>query len=386
MRLAVLDVGSNSAHLRVVDAAAGWPPLPVLRFKAPTRLAEAVSPDGELREDGVERLVRAVAKAVRIARRHTVTELIPLATATIRDAANADFIRERVRQVAGVDLTSLSGEDEARLTFLAVRRWLGWSAGPLLLLDIGGASMEIAWGSGEHPDLAISLPLGAGRLTRQLMPRHPAGDREIKAVGRRVREMLGPLTERLMWDSVPVCAVGTSKTFKQLARLLGAPPWRRGPALRRRINRGDLDRWVPRLAAMSAEERAALPGVSVPRSRQLLAGAVTAATVMRTLDVDHVDVCPWALREGILLRRIDELTHPRQRHQADVISIAVAGTGERAKRGRSADGRSTGDRSADGRSRAGRSTAAKTGVPMPVTLAGTRPRERDAAPSAGPDR
>jgi exopolyphosphatase / guanosine-5'-triphosphate,3'-diphosphate pyrophosphatase len=327
MRLAVLDVGSNSAHLRVVDAAAGWPPLPVLRFKAPTRLAEAISADGALREEGVERLVRAVTKAVRIAKRHAVAELIPLATATIRDAANVDVIRQRVRQAAGVNLVSLSGEEEARLTFLAVRRWLGWSAGSMLLLDIGGASMEIAWGSGENPDLAISLPLGAGRLTRQLMPRHPARNREIKAVQRRVREMLAPLAERLMWDGVPVCAVGTSKTFKQLARLVGAPPWRRNPALRRRIDRDDLAGWVSRLAAMRPDERAALPGVAAPRARQLLAGAVTAATVMRTLNLDHVDVCPWALREGILLRRIDELASAEHQHQADVISIAAAGSG-----------------------------------------------------------
>jgi len=327
MRLAVLDVGSNSAHLRVVDAAAGWPPLPVLRFKAPTRLAEAVAADGELREEGVERLVKAVAKAVRIANRHAVAELIPLATATIRDAANAELVRRYVRQEAGVDLVSLSGEDEARLTFLAVRRWLGWSAGPVLLLDIGGASMEIAWGGGEDPDLAVSLPLGAGRLTRQLLPQHPARDREIKAVRRRVRETLGPLTERLMWDGMPVCAVGTSKTFKQLARLVGAPAWRRGPSLRRRIDRDDLVGWVPRLAAMGPDERAALPGVAPSRARQLLAGAVTAATVMRALNLDHVDVCPWALREGILLRRIDELAHVGQQRQADVISIAGTGSG-----------------------------------------------------------
>jgi exopolyphosphatase / guanosine-5'-triphosphate,3'-diphosphate pyrophosphatase len=327
MRLAVLDVGSNSAHLRVVDADAGWPPLPVLRFKAPTRLAEAVNADGELREDGVERLVKAVVKAVRIAKRHAVAELIPLATATIRDAANADLVRQRVRQAAGVDLVSLSGEEEARLTFLAIRRWLGWSAGPVLMLDIGGASMEIAWGGGENPELAISLPLGAGRLTRQLLPRHPARNREIKAVQRRVREMLGPLTERLMWDGPPVCAVGTSKTFKQLARLVGAPSWRRSPTLRRRIDRDDLVEWVPRLAAMTPDERAELPGVAASRARQLLAGAVTAATVMRTLELDHVDVCPWALREGILLRRIDELTNAEQQHEADVISIAAAGSG-----------------------------------------------------------
>lgn len=330
MRIAVLDVGSNSAHLCVVDAVAGWPPLPVFRFKAPTRLAEAVTSQGELSDDGVERLVRAVAKAVRKADRHAVTELIPLATATVRDATNAEHIRERVRRTAAVDLMSLTGEDEARLTFLAVRRWLGWSAGPLLLLDIGGASMEVAWGTGEDPDVAVSLPLGAGRLTRQLVPRHPANERAVKAVRERTLDMVGPLTERLTWNGVPARAIGTSKTFKQLARLAGAPPWRRGPFLRRRIARDDLARWVPRLTKMTVDERAALKGVAPSRARQLLAGAVTALTVMHALRIERLEVCPWALREGIMLRRIDELNDPGGSRQADVIKIAKAVTAESA--------------------------------------------------------
>ncbi|UWP87194.1 hypothetical protein Dfulv_24310 [Dactylosporangium fulvum] len=299
MRLAVLDVGSNSAHLQVVDARTSEAPLPVFRLKAPTLLAESVTPDGALTPDAVERLVSAVARTVEASRRHAVADLIPLATATIRDATNNAEIRRRVREATGVELRSLSGEDEARVTFLAVRRYLGAHPGQLLLLDIGGMSMEFAAGAGENPDVAVSLPLGAGRLTRQLLPHHPAGPGAVAAVRDHVHAAVRPIAAQLTRLPRPDRVVGTSKTFKQLVRVAGDG---------RRLTRHRLRRWVPRLARMSVQERAKLPGVAASRARQLLAGAVTAATAMELLDVPALEVCPWALREGLLLRRITELS------------------------------------------------------------------------------
>ncbi|WP_327001573.1 hypothetical protein OHA72_41550 [Dactylosporangium sp. NBC_01737] len=298
MRLAVLDVGSNAAHLHVVDARPGGPPQSVFRLKAPTLLADSVDDDGALSDDAVDRLVSAVTETVDASRRHAVTDLIPLATATIRDATNVQEIRDRVREAAGIELRSLSGEDEARVTFLAVRRWLDRPAGPVLLLDIGGATTEIAAGSGELPDIAVSLPLGAARITRTMLPCHPARTRDVAAVHRHVLRSVRPHAAGLPDGARHIA---TSKTFKQLARVAGADG---------RLTLGGLLEWIPRLTAMRPEERAALPGVAASRSRQLLAGAVVAAATMEALDITHVDVCPWALREGLLLRRITELSHP----------------------------------------------------------------------------
>ncbi|MDG6108020.1 hypothetical protein Daura_25710 [Dactylosporangium aurantiacum] len=307
MRLAVLDVGSNAAHLHVVDAHPGGPPQSVFRLKAPTLLADSVDDDGALSADAVDRLVSAVAETVDASRRHAVIDLIPLATATIRDATNVEEIRDRVRRAAGIELRSLSGEDEARVTFLAVRRWLGHSGGPVLLLDIGGATAEIAAGSGETPDVAVSLPLGAARLTRTMLPCHPATDRDVAAVHRHVLRGVQPHAARLRAalcadgadEPDGVCRIATSKTFKQLARVAGADG---------RLTLDGLRAWIPRLAAMRPEERAALPGVAASRSRQILAGAIVAAATMEALAITDVDVCPWALREGLLLRRITELS------------------------------------------------------------------------------
>jgi exopolyphosphatase / guanosine-5'-triphosphate,3'-diphosphate pyrophosphatase len=298
--LAVLDVGSNSAHLQIVQARPRKPPRPVFRLKAPTLLAESVTPDGALAPDGVERVVEAVGRTVDALRRHPEADLIPLATATIRDATNNAEIRRRVREATGVELRSLSGEDEARVTYLAAQRWLERPAG-LLLLDIGGMSMEIAAGeaaTGDVPDLAVSLPLGAGLLTRRYLPEHPAGRDTVERVRRHVRATVRPIAVQIAQRPRPDRVVGTSKTFKQLAALTGEAD---------RVSRRALRRWLPRLADMSPRERAQLPGVAAARARQLLAGAVTAVTVMEALDLPTLDVCPWALREGVLLRRYREL-------------------------------------------------------------------------------
>lgn len=110
------------------------------------------------------------------------------------------------------------------------------------------------------------------------------------------------MSDRLRWEGTPDLAVAMSKTFKQLARLSGAPAQRKGPFVRRSVTVAGLDAWLPRLAGCAAEQRAELPGISVARARQIVAGAVVARATMKALDVGRVDVCPWALREGVILR------------------------------------------------------------------------------------
>jgi exopolyphosphatase / guanosine-5'-triphosphate,3'-diphosphate pyrophosphatase len=202
----------------------------------------------------------------------------------------------------------LSGEDEARLTFLAVRRWFGWSAGRLLCLDIGGGSLEIGGGRDEEPDVALSLPIGAGRLTRELLRRDPPRKKEVAALRGHVRGVLADALPQVVDAGGPDRGVATSKTFRSLARLDGAAPYAKGPRVPRRLTRAGLDRIVDRLQPMTATARGALPGVSPNRAHQLLAGAVVAQEAMRALDLESVSVCPWALREGVILRRLDWLS------------------------------------------------------------------------------
>ncbi|MDX2881165.1 Ppx/GppA phosphatase family protein, partial [Streptomyces ipomoeae] len=164
MRLGVLDVGSNTVHLLVVDAHPGARPLPAHSHKVELRLAQLLDEAGAIDPDGVEKLIGVVHEALQAAEDKGVEEMLPFATSAVREASNADDVLARVKDETGVELQVLTGAEEARLTFLAVRRWFGWSAGKLLVLDIGGGSLEIAYGIDEEPDAAVSLPLGAGRV------------------------------------------------------------------------------------------------------------------------------------------------------------------------------------------------------------------------------
>lgn len=311
LRLGVLDIGSNSAHLRVADLWPGHPPAGVRSVKTAVRLAEATDRHGVIHRPAVGRLIGAVRESVASAAALGVDELIPFATSALRDAANRDDVVREVRAATGVGLGFLTGEQEARLTFLAARRWCGWSAGPMLLADIGGGSMELAAGSGREPDIALSLPLGAGRLTRHHLPRPPVPKNVRRALAAHVRSVLREATLEIAQLPPPVTAVATSKTFIQLARLCGAPKAKAGPYRERFLPRRELRRWLPRLARLSEEERTALPGIKASRARQILAGAIVADAVMDVLGLDRLAVCPWALREGLFPHRLDALAEGR---------------------------------------------------------------------------
>lgn len=241
-----------------------------------------------------------------------VVDLLPFATSAVREAANGEAVLKRVQDETGVELQVLAGQDEARLTFLAVRRWFGWSSGRLLDLDIGGGSLEIACGLDEQPDTAISLPLGAGRLTAAWLPGDVADPEHVRALRRHIRAEIAGVVGEVTRLGPPDHAVATSKTFKQLARMTGASPAENGPLVPRKLTRSGLSAWVPRLAAMTVAERTRIPGVSEGRAKQLLAGALVADAAMDLFGLDQLDICPWALREGIILRRLDTLATQAQ--------------------------------------------------------------------------
>ncbi|MFF4585238.1 Ppx/GppA family phosphatase [Streptomyces sp. NPDC001388] len=305
MRISVLDVGSNTVRLVVADAEDGVP-LPVHTAKWRLRLSEQVRPGAPIPEEAVERLVAAVAAAARTADRWGATGPLAFATAVVRAAPNRMDVLRAVRTRTGVALCTLPGEVEAELTFLGARRWMGWRSGPLALLDIGGGSFEVAFGRGRLPDFVASLPLGAARLTHDFFAgQDPPSPDLVRAMRRRVRHQLRDVAARIRWEG-PRTAVATSRTFQQLGRLCGASPGRHGPFVDRVMHRRDLGAAVGRLASLPAAERALLPGISAPRAAQSLAGAVVGHTAMKLTGLRTVTVCPWAIREGVMLRHIED--------------------------------------------------------------------------------
>lgn len=311
MRLGVLDVGSNTVHLLVVDAHRGAHPTPMHDDRWLLRLAEHVDDDGLLSKAGEKALLKAVEEACDQAERQGCDELLPMVTSAIREAENGLEVLARVRERTGVDLQVLTGEEEARLTFLAVRRWFGWSAGQLLVLDIGGGSLELASGIDEDPDVALSLPLGAGRMSRRFLPAAHQGGRPdldaLEELDEHARDLLKPAAKQLRDIGRPDLVAATSKTFRTLARLTGAAPYSAGLRVHRELTLAGLDQLVGFVSRIESSALAELRGVSPDRAHQVPAGAVVAAATMRALDVPCVRICPWALREGVILRRLDSL-------------------------------------------------------------------------------
>jgi exopolyphosphatase/guanosine-5'-triphosphate,3'-diphosphate pyrophosphatase len=311
MRLGVLDVGSNTVHLLVVDAHRGAHPTPMHDDRWPLRLAEHVGRDDVLSRVGEKALLQAVQEACDQAEKQGCDDFMALATSAVREARNGEEVLDRVRQSTGVELQVLTGEDEARLTFLAVRRWFGWSAGRLLVLDIGGGSLEMAVGMDELPDVALSLPLGAGRMTRRFLPDALEGGRPdlaaLEELDEHATDLLEPAVAKLKKAGAPDLVVATSKTFRTLARLSGAAPSSAGIRTPRELSLTGLDQVAGFVSRIESSALAELPGVSAARAHQVPAGATVAAASMRLLDVPFVRICPWALREGVILRRLDSL-------------------------------------------------------------------------------
>ena len=311
MRLGVLDVGSNTVHLLVVDAHRGAHPTPMHDDRAVLRLAEHVGPDDMLSKAGEKALLKAVQDACDEAEKQGVDELLAMVTSAIREATNGLEVLDRIRERTGVDLQVLTGEEEARLTFLAVRRWFGWSAGQLLVLDIGGGSLELASGIDEDPDVALSLPLGAGRMTRRYLPAARDGGRPdlaaLEKLDSYAADLLDPAARKLRAAGKPDLVAATSKTFRTLARLTGAAPYSAGLQVPRELTLEGLDQLVGFVSRIESGALGELRGVSLDRAHQVPAGAVVAAATMRALDVRCVRICPWALREGVILRRLDSL-------------------------------------------------------------------------------
>ncbi len=306
MRLGVLDVGSNTVHLVVVSVKRGGRPTAMSDWKETLRLIDYVDKDDRISTVGIKKLVKSVSEAKDLAHKLKCDELQAFATSAVRSATNSTEVLDKVEKETGVRLEVLSGVDEASLTFLAVRRWYGWHVGHLTNLDIGGGSLEISTGGDELPDLAVSLDLGAGRLTHEWFDTDPPERKKVNLLRDFIDAELAEPARQILECGKPDLAVGTSKTFRSLARLTGAAPSSAGLYVTRELTAPGVRQLVAFISRMSAADRAELEGVSSDRSHQIVAGALVAEAAMRALKLESVKICPWALREGVILRRMEQ--------------------------------------------------------------------------------
>jgi exopolyphosphatase / guanosine-5'-triphosphate,3'-diphosphate pyrophosphatase len=308
MRLGVLDIGSNTVHLLLVDAHPGARPVPFASHKRPLSLVQFLDGDGNINDTGQDELIEFVLEAWEFAAKHKADDLLAFCTSAIREATNGPAVLARVKHETTVTLQELTGSEEASMTFFAVRRWYGWGAGTVLNFDIGGGSFEMALGQDELPELATSVPLGASRLTRDWLHEDPPSAKSVKELRRYIRATLKPVVRNFNEVGRANVLAGTSKTFRSLARIAGAAPSAAGPYVKRDLNRTDLGIWAQRISAMKSEDRLHLPGVSEARANQLLAGVLVAEAALELFEYKKIKICPWALREGLILRHLDRMS------------------------------------------------------------------------------
>jgi len=301
MRLGVLDVGSNTVHLQIVDTSPGARPNPTFNYKEELKLTQYISEDNLVSDEGIEKLRSSIKRAIEQSASVQTQELLPFATSALREAGNGEEIINSINKDFKIDLQVLSGEEEAKLTFLAARRWFGWSSGRLLVIDIGGGSLEMAVGVDESPEIATSLPLGAARLTKDFLRGDPYTDKSIRALRDHIENKLEQILPSLVKHQDTDRAIATSKTLRTLARLSG--DWFDGSG--KNITVESVRKISAKLSEMDESTRAKLPGVSENRASQIVAGAFVAESVMRNLDIKELEICPWALREGVVLKWMD---------------------------------------------------------------------------------
>ena len=301
MRLGVLDVGSNTVHLQVVDTSPGARPNPTFNYKEELRLTQYITEDNLVSDEGIEKLRSSIKRAIEQSASVQTQELLPFATSALREAGNGEKIINSINRDFNIDLQVLTGEEEAKLTFLAARRWFGWSSGRLLVIDIGGGSLEMAVGIDEAPEIATSLPLGAARLTKDFLKGDPYTDKSLRALRDHIENKLEQILPSLVKHQDTDRAIATSKTLRTLARLAG--DWFDGTG--KNITVEAARKISAKLSEMDENTRAKLPGVSENRASQIVAGSLVAESVMRNLDIKELEICPWALREGVVLKWMD---------------------------------------------------------------------------------
>ena len=307
---AAIDLGSNSFHMLVVREVAGAIRT-VAKVKRKVRLAAGLDADSRLSLEAMERgwdCLRLFAEQLQDVPKEN-TRIV--GTATLRLAANVDDFLIEAERILGHHIEVITGEDEAKTIYQGVS-WTSSGDGKRLVIDIGGGSLEVAMGSDEDPTVALSVPAGAGRVTREFLPENGiANDRDLEDARRNIRKILEPMVKAFPKSKHPMHAVGTSKTIRSLARLAGAVVRQPGRVDTSIMTIDQLEDWLPRLAAISPDQRTALPGVTPERTYQIVGGGLVIDEIMKALDVKEVEICPWALREGAILRWLDQFGRTR---------------------------------------------------------------------------
>ena len=305
-RVAAIDQGTNSTRLLVLEPRAHAESLDLARDMVITRLGRGVDQTGRLDPGSVGRTVDVVGRFLRRARALHAERIRVAATSAVRDASNAEEFLDPVRTMLGAEPEVLDGEREAGLSFLGGTRGLAPADGPFLVMDIGGGSTEFVFG--REPGVAeraISTQLGSVRLTERFRPSDPPTDEDLERFASAANEAFERVAEAVPADDVRllVAVAGTATTLQACA--LGLERYDPDVVHRSTLTLDDAERTRRELAAMTNEERAAIPVMPKGRGDVIVAGATILVAALRRFGFDRAFVSETDILDGLAFELVD---------------------------------------------------------------------------------
>lgn len=301
MRVAAIDVGTNSVHTVVADVNRAGNFDVIDRVKETIRLGRRSFETGRLGDDAMDLAVRTLASFRRVIELRKVDKLRAVATSAVREASNRDAFIKRIRRDTGIKVEIIAGAEEARLIFVAARHAMGLEGGPHLLIDIGGGSLELILVRDGEPLWMRSLPLGASRVTEHFFPDDPPTARRVKELESHLRDQMGGMLKSAKRAGVQQ-AIGTSRSVNTIVAMARAA---RGEELGRLHGASASAREVARIRKVLTEcsfaERLELDGIDSKRADLMPAASIVVNFVLKHSGAPKLVACTWALREGLLL-------------------------------------------------------------------------------------
>ncbi len=324
VRIAALDIGSNSIRQIVADVTPNGMIRVVDEMKAAPRLGAGTSETRRIGEGSMRNALEVIGRMVTLARQLGAERIEAVATSAVRDTINGELFLDLVREETGLTVRTLEGEDEARLSFRSALAHFELGKGRAVVLDIGGGSLELALSADGLLDRLISLPLGALRLTEEFMPDRITRSR-VKKLRRKVRRALGRKLPVRNWRGAMV--IGSGGTCTNIGEMHLA---RRGLHMAQTVQGtkvpcAEIERMLDLLVDLPAEERARVPGLSPVRADIIVAGICVIAEVLERLGSQELTVSSYGIREGLLLetaRVRPTIADPGETRQRSIMHLA----------------------------------------------------------------
>jgi exopolyphosphatase/guanosine-5'-triphosphate,3'-diphosphate pyrophosphatase len=315
MRIAAIDIGTNSVHMIVVQVRPDLSFEVIDREKEMVRLGAGGLDGRALTPEAMHAALQVLSKFRRLAESHKVDEVIAVATSATREAENGGEFLQAINEQTGIRARVISGTEEARLIHMAAVYGVSVPNDPVVLIDIGGGSVEVTLGTGPTIDLGQSFKLGVIRLTERFVQSDPLEPRDERRLVRHIDNQIGGYLQQISqsgFDRV----IGTSGTILSLGAVAaaaegGAPA---GSLRNRRFPAKAIRHIRKEVVALDLEKRLRIPGLEPRRADLVVAGAVLLDELLRRLGATEITLCDLSLREGVILDYI-------ARHRKEIAQV-----------------------------------------------------------------